>query len=126
MGRRRNAGRHFFATAFAALSLAMFVQATPSARAADAGAVLIGTFQEPMYIASVASQKRLLYIVEKAGRIRILRDELELDHLFLDISDSGSNLVATGGERGLSSVAFPPDYDTSGRFYVTFANLKGD
>src|SRR5262249_54950428 len=120
MGRRRNAGRHFFATAFAALSLAMFVQATPSARAqatpsaraADAGAVLIGTFQEPMYIASVASQKRLLYIVEKAGRIRILRDELELDHLFLDISDSGSNLVATGGERGLSSVAFPPDYDT--------------
>jgi glucose/arabinose dehydrogenase len=126
MGRRRFAGRHFFATACAALSLTMFVQATPSARAADADKVLIGTFNDPMHIASVASQPRLLYIVEKAGRIRILRDELELDHFFLDISASGSNLVATGGERGLSSVAFPPDYETSGLFYVVFPNLKGD
>ena len=126
MGKRRITGRHFFATAFAVLSLAMFVQATPSARAADADKVLIGTFNDPMHIASVASQPRLLYIVEKAGRIRILRDELELDHFFLDISASGSNLVATGGERGLSSVAFPPDYETSGLFYVVFPNLKGD
>src|SRR6476660_6587655 len=123
MGKRRIAGRHFFATAFAVLSIAMFVHAAPSARAADAHKVLIGTFHEPMYIASVASQKHILYIVEKAGLIRVLRDEVELGHLFLDISDSGSNLVATSGERGLSSVAFPPDYETSGRFYVTFANL---
>jgi glucose/arabinose dehydrogenase len=112
----------YFTSACAVLSIAMFVHAAPSARAADAKAVLIGTFQEPMYIASVASQPRLLYIVEKAGRIRILRNELELGHLFLDIS----NLVETGGERGLLSVAFPPDYHVSGLFYVAFSNLKGD
>jgi glucose/arabinose dehydrogenase len=111
-----------FTSAIAVLSIAMFVQAAPSARAADAHKVLIGTFHEPMYIASVASQKHILYIVEKAGLIRVLRDEVELGHLFLDIS----NLVATGGERGLSSVAFPPDYETSGRFYVVFSNLNGN
>jgi hypothetical protein len=97
-------------------------EAAPSARAADASAVLIGTFLHPVYIASVPSQQGFLYIVEKEGLIRILKDEVELGHPFLDIS----SLVTTGGERGLTSLAFPPNHDTSGRFYVVFANVDGN
>ena len=37
---------------------------------------------------------------------------------FLDLRDS----VATGGERGLLSLAFPPGSAASGRFFVTFVN----
>ena len=41
---------------------------------------------------------------------------------FLDIS----SLVLDGGERGLLSMAFPPDYASSGKFYVYFTDAGGD
>ena len=41
---------------------------------------------------------------------------------FLDISD----LVSFEGERGLLSVAFPPDYASSGRFYVYYTDNDGN
>ena len=44
----------------------------------------------------------------------VVRDGTPLAAPFLDIR----GLVAFGGERGLLSMAFPPDYATSGRFYV--------
>ena len=31
-----------------------------------------------------------------------------------------------GAERGLLSIAFPPDYKQSGRFYVFFTDNEGD
>ena len=40
---------------------------------------------------------------------------------FLDISD----LVTTGGESGLLSMAFAPDYASSGRFYVYYTDSDG-
>ena len=40
---------------------------------------------------------------------------------FLDISD----LVTTGGESGLLSMAFAPDYARSGRFYVYYTDSDG-
>lgn len=39
-----------------------------------------------------------------------------LDSNFLNISDK----VLSGGERGLLGLAFPPDYKTSGMFYVNY------
>jgi glucose/arabinose dehydrogenase len=41
---------------------------------------------------------------------------------FLDITGT----VSTGGERGLLSVAFPPDYESSRRFYVYYTDRNGD
>ncbi len=40
---------------------------------------------------------------------------------FLDIE----GLVDYGGERGLLSVAFPPDYARSKRFYVYYTDSNG-
>src|SRR5207244_11637150 len=37
-----------------------------------------------------------------------------------------STLIRFNGEQGLLSVAFPPDYDISGRFYIAFSNTNGD
>jgi glucose/arabinose dehydrogenase len=105
-----------------AVSIAALAWASPSASAADAGTVLIGTFDQPLYIASAPGQPRLLFIVEQGGHIQILDNEVELDHPFLDVS----GIISTGSERGLLSVAFPPDYATSGRFYVAFTNTDGD
>jgi hypothetical protein len=51
-----------------------------------------------------------LVIVEREGRIRIMKNGSLLAVPFLDIS----SLVDDSGEGGLLDVAFPPDYRTSG------------
>jgi glucose/arabinose dehydrogenase len=106
----------------AALVAGALMCASGQARADDAGAVLIGTFARPLYVASAPGRPRLLFIVGQTGRIQILQDEVQLDHDFLDVSA----LITSGGERGLLSIAFPPDYDSSRRFYIAFTNLNGD
>jgi glucose/arabinose dehydrogenase len=45
-----------------------------------------------------------------------------VSHAFLDIS----GLVQSGGERGLLSIAFPPDYARSRRFYVYYTDHAGN
>jgi glucose/arabinose dehydrogenase len=72
-------------------------------------------------IASNRAEPRRLYVVEQIGRIRYLVDG-KLSGTFLDIR----NRVVSGGERGLLSVAFPPAYGRSHRFYVDYTDTNGD
>ena len=60
-------------------------------------------------------------MVEDAGTIRIVDGGTVLPNPFLEITE----LVEDEGEQGLLSVAFPPDYSTSGLFYVYFTNNAG-
>ncbi|HEX3173892.1 MAG TPA: PQQ-dependent sugar dehydrogenase [Solirubrobacterales bacterium] len=64
----------------------------------------------------------LLFVVEQGGRIEVLRGGRRVRHPFLDIS----GLVQSGGERGLLSIAFPPDYPRSRRFYVYYTDHRGN
>jgi glucose/arabinose dehydrogenase len=63
-----------------------------------------------------------LFLVEQAGRIYILKDGQTLPEPFLDIRDR----VTGGGERGLLSLAFAPDFKSSGNFYVFYTQSGGD
>ncbi len=81
----------------------------------------VGEFDSPVYVASARGFSDLLFVVERAGRIIVLRDGKRAG-TFLDISDR----VSTEGERGMFSVAFPPDYERSGRFYVYYTDQNGD
>ncbi len=85
-------------------------------------AVPIGTFATPVDIRVGPGRPGHLYVVEKPGRIVLLRHEVATAKPFLDIS----SLVIDAGERGLLSLAFPADYDTSRRFYVLFVNKLGN
>jgi glucose/arabinose dehydrogenase len=62
------------------------------------------------------------YVVEQRGTIRLVRRNEVSPSLFLDLRSE----VASGGERGLLGLAFPPDAVASRRFYVNFTNLNGD
>ncbi|HRQ10825.1 MAG TPA: PQQ-dependent sugar dehydrogenase, partial [Trueperaceae bacterium] len=53
---------------------------------------------------------------------RIVKDGALLKDPFLDISDR----TRSGGERGLLGLAFPPDYATSGHFYVYYTGTRGE
>ena len=113
----------------AALVLAAAFLAPVQADAAAARLVLVGNFTSPTYVAVAPGQPALLFVVERAGRIQVLRNEARLPNPFLDIRDlvRGQPTDAdAGGEQGLLSMAFAPDYAQSGRFYVAFTNNDGD
>ncbi|MBS1871551.1 MAG: PQQ-dependent sugar dehydrogenase [Actinobacteria bacterium] len=94
------------------------------ARAAAFGAKLtrIGTFAAPTYLTQAPGDARRLFVVEQAGRIRVVRDGRVLRAPFLDIRSK----VVSGGEQGLLGLAFAPDYARSGRFYVDYTDVNGD
>jgi glucose/arabinose dehydrogenase len=75
----------------------------------------------PLYLTAPAGDSRL-FIVEQPGRIRIVRDGQLVARPFLDIAGR----VSSGGERGLLSVAFHPQYASNGFFYVNYTDRNGD
>lgn len=62
-----------------------------------------------------------LFMVEQGGQISILKNGETLAERFLDITVR----VQSGGERGLLSLAFSPDYPSSGNFYVWYTQPGG-
>jgi glucose/arabinose dehydrogenase len=82
----------------------------------------IGNFSSPIYVAAPPGDTHRLFVVERAGRIRVMKDGRTLGTPFLDISSN----VRTDGERGLLSMAFAPDYARSGLFYVYYTDRTGD
>src|SRR5262245_42004467 len=78
-------------------------------------------FDAPIYVTAPLHEDHLLFVVERAGVIRVVRDGTVLPQPFLDISA----LVNQAGEGGLLSVAFPPRYWQTGRFVVYYTDLGG-
>jgi glucose/arabinose dehydrogenase len=74
----------------------------------------------PTYLTSPPGDSRL-FILEKDGAIRLVKDGSLLDQPFLDIRRQ----VSKGAEQGLLGLAFFPDYATSGRFIVHYTELSG-
>ena len=82
----------------------------------------IGSFESPTYLTAPPGDTHRLFVVEQAGTIREVRDGKKLAKPFLDIRSQ----VQSGGERGLLSMAFAPDYAKSKRFYVYYTGRDGD
>ena len=76
----------------------------------------------PVYLTAPAGDPTRLFIVEKAGSIRIVKNGILLPAAFLDISPQISNL----GEQGLLGLAFDPNYAANGRFFVHYTDLQGN
>jgi glucose/arabinose dehydrogenase len=79
----------------------------------------IGRFQSPTYVTSAPGVPGVV-VVERGGRIRLVEGRKR--RTFTNISGG----VSTGGERGLLSVAFAPDYAASRLLYVYFTDRSGD
>jgi glucose/arabinose dehydrogenase len=84
--------------------------------------VRVGSFDSPLYVTAPPGDTRRTFVVEQGGKIWVLQGGKRLARPFLDISE----LVTSGGEEGLLSLAFAPDYARSGRFYVYFTDRNGD
>jgi hypothetical protein len=62
-----------------------------------------------------------LFVVEQRGVVRVLVDGRLQAAPFADVSP----MTVSGGERGLLSIAFPPDYASSGLLYLYLTGAAG-
>jgi len=84
---------------------------------------VIGGLDLPVDIQNAGDGSGRLFIVEKPGRILILKNGLLLPTPFLDIS---ARVGSTHTEQGLLGLVFHPDYAHSGLFYVNYTDGKGN
>ena len=82
-------------------------------------------FSLPIYVTNAGDGSERLFVVEKIGRIKVVKDGEVLPTPFLDIS----GLITEGSERGevgLLGLAFHPDYAENGFFFVNYTDSAGD
>jgi len=79
-------------------------------------------FDSPVYVTAPRSEPGKLYVVEQPGVIRVLVNGKLRTQPFLDIRSR----VTSGGEQGLLSMAFDPNYTKNHRFFVYFNDKSGD
>jgi len=85
-----------------------------SARAGAVSLQSLGSFTSAIYVTAPPGDQRL-FVVERAGTIQVLHDGMRTQ--FLDIH---AMVDSSGGERGMESMAFDPNYATNGLFYVFY------
>ncbi len=82
----------------------------------------ISGLSSPVDIVNAGDGTNRLFIVEQGGTIRIHNGSSLLATPFLNIS----TIITPGGERGLLSMAFHPNYENNRYFFVYYNNLSGD
>ena len=75
-----------------------------------------GGFSSPVAVVSDPTEAGRYFVVEQGGRIRVVRNGVVQAVDFLDLTP----LVVAEGEQGLLGMALPPDYASSGRFYINY------
>lgn len=80
-------------------------------------------FELPVYLTGAGDGSGRIFVVEKAGRIKVVKDGEVSKEPFLDIV---YKVRSKESERGLLSVAFHPRYEENGRFFVNYTDLEGD
>jgi hypothetical protein len=74
----------------------------------------VGTFTAPVAVSAPPGDTTRVIVVERGGSLVLIKGGARQATPFLSVP------VATDGERGLLSMAFAPDYATSGLFYIFF------
>ena len=78
------------------------------------------TFSSPVFLTHSGDGTNRIFVIEQEGIIKVFPNSSNalLAKEFLDITDR----VSYGGEKGLLGLAFHPDYETNGYFYVNYTN----
>jgi len=76
------------------------------------------SFSNPVFVTHSDDGTNRIFVIEQAGRIKVFPNTQSVSAAteFLNITDR----VASGGEMGLLGLAFHPEYETNGYFYVNY------
>jgi glucose/arabinose dehydrogenase len=99
----------------AALTGVVLAIGAPSPARAAVSLLQVGTFAQPVYVTAPPGDLARFFVVQRTGKIMVVGDGVS--STFLDIT---SRVRSSGSEQGLLSMAFAPDYATSGTFYVYY------
>lgn len=108
---------------------AVAVMATLGIVAGEAEAQNLKTVQiasglrSPLFVGTAPGDTERLFILEQNdGQIHIWRDGTVEPTPFLDVKSK----IDSGGEQGLLGLAFHPDYQNNGFFFINYTNTSGD
>jgi glucose/arabinose dehydrogenase len=84
--------------------------------------LVVSGLDSPTFAGAPRSEPGRLYVTERPGVIRVIDNGRLRGQPFLDIRSR----VRSGGEQGLLSIAFHPNYAKNHRFFIYFNDLSGD
>ncbi|MBE9466296.1 PQQ-dependent sugar dehydrogenase [Dyadobacter subterraneus] len=83
--------------------------------------VISSGLNSPIQLVNAGDGTNRIFIVEKGGTIKVFNSAFTSLGTFLTVDG-----VLNSGEQGLLSMAFHPDYETNGTFFVYYNNLDGN
>src|SRR5437870_4966892 len=86
------------------------------AAAANPLVAVLSGLASPVYLTNAHDGSNRLFIIEQAGRIKVLQPGATTPTIFLDITAR----VLAGVERGLLGLTFHPQFSTNHRFFVDY------
>ncbi|MBI3158126.1 MAG: PQQ-dependent sugar dehydrogenase [Chloroflexi bacterium] len=85
--------------------------------------LVAGGLDRPTALAHAGDGSGRLFVAEKGGLVRIIRDGRLLAEPFLDLT---ALTDGSGYEQGLLGLAFHPEYAVNGYFFVNYTDKGGD
>jgi glucose/sorbosone dehydrogenase len=84
----------------------------------------IAQLKNPVFLTQPPDAGPQLFVAQAQGTVRVISDDRLLRRPFLNIAN---RVDAHGirGEPGMASIAFSPDYQRSGLFYVAYSDARG-
>lgn len=79
---------------------------------------------QPVFVTHAGDGSGRLFVLERVGRIRVINNSgVLLPTPYLDIT---SVIGSSGSEEGLLGLAFHPNYESNGLFFVAYTNPAGN
>ncbi len=83
----------------------------------------LARLKNPVFLAQPPGSGAPLLVGQAGGTVRVITGDRLRRRPFLNISDQVSSR-GVRGEPGLASIAFPPDYQRTGSFYVAYSDRR--
>lgn len=80
-------------------------------------------FRQPLLLTHAGDGSGRIFVVGQNGDIQIVENGAPRAEAFLDITE---RVGSSGNEQGLLGLAFHPDYENNGSFFVHYTDLNGD
>jgi glucose/arabinose dehydrogenase len=74
-------------------------------------------FTRPTLVTNAGDGSDRLFVLEKGGRIRVIKDGAKQAEPFMDLTPL---VLSRGNEQGLLGLTFHPDFESNGRFFVAY------
>ena len=95
--------------------------ASPESSVALGASEILSGLSQPVQVTSAKDGSNRMFVVEKTGKVVLIKNGVPLATPFLDLT----RLVSTTGEQGLLSIAFRPGYATTPWVFAAYTALNG-